>query len=434
MARQTRRAFLRQTAGGAAAAALGTFAAPAVQARGANERIVAGIAGCQRGRTDGEELRKLGATIAYACDPDRGHAENLRKRLGADHAVGDLRRILDDRAVDAIVIATPDHWHAPAALLACQAGKHVYVEKPCSHNIVEGRRMIEAARRSGLVMQVGTQTRSTKVFQDAIAMVREGAVGRVLLVKTWTSQQRKNIGHCKPSAPPAGVDYDLWVGPAPLVPFQENRFHYTWHWWYNFGTGDAGNRGVHQMDIALWGLDVKTHPTRAAGFCGKLYFDDDQQFPDTQYLTFEYPGDGAAVPKRVLVYEQRIWTPYVQEDNEDGCTFYGDEGYLTIDMQKGWKLFGRKNVLRKEGHGKYDTGDHVADFLAAIRSNRRPNADIEIGHLSATLAHLANILARTGRQQLTFDPQTEQIVDAPEANALRARTYRQGHWADVGKL
>jgi hypothetical protein len=140
------------------------------------------------------------------------------------------------------------------------------------------------------------------------------------------------------------------------------------------------------------------------------------------------------VPKRVLVYEQRIWTPYVQEDNEDGCTFYGDEGYLTIDMQKGWKLFGRKNVLRKEGHGKYDTGDHVADFLAAIRSNRRPNADIEIGHLSATLAHLANILARTGRQQLTFDPQTEQIVDAPEANALRARTYRQGHWADVGKL
>ena len=431
VSQHTRRRFLRQASAGAATVALSPFAFPALQARGANEQIVVGVAGCSRGRTDGGELKKLGAKIAYACDPDRTRAERAKEVLGAEHAVADLRRILDDRAVDAIVIATPDHWHAPAALLACQAGKHVYVEKPCSHNIVEGRRMIEAARRSGRVMQVGTQTRSTKVFQDAIALVREGAVGRVLIVKTWTSQQRVNIGHCQPSTPPAGLDYDMWVGPAPMMPFQENRLHYLWHWWYNFGTGDAGNRGVHQMDIALWGLDMKTHPTRVSGFCDKLYFDDDQQFPDTEYVTFEYPGDGAARPKQLLVYEQRIWTPYVQEGCEDGCTFYGDEGYLTIDMQKGWKLYGPKNVLRKETKGKYNTGDHAADFLDAIRTGRRPNADIEIGHLSATLGHLSNILSRTGRQQLTFDPKTEQIVDSPEANALIKRTYREGHWASL---
>ncbi len=432
MPRQTRRSFLGQTTRGTVAVAMGTFAVPAFQALGANERIVVGVAGCSRGRTVGDELRKLGCKIAYTCDPDQGRAERVKKILGADQAAADLRKILDDRTVDAIVIATPDHWHAPAALLACQAGKHIYVEKPCSHNIAEGRRMIEAARRSGRVMQVGTQTRSTKVFQEAIALVREGAVGKVLMAKTWTSQQRVNIGHRQPSQAPAGLDYDMWVGPAPMMPYQENRLHYLWHWWYNFGTGDAGNRGVHQMDIALWGLDVKTHPTRVAGFCDKLYFDDDQQFPDTQYVTFEYPAQGPQ-PKRLLVYEQRIWTPYVQEDNEDGCNFYGDEGYLTIDMQKGWKLFGRKNKLLKEGQGKYDTGDHCADFLDAIRTGRRPNADIEIGHLSATLGHLANILARTGRPSLVLDAKTEQIVGDPEANALIRRTYREGHWASVVK-
>ena len=429
MTRQTRREFLQATGLGAVGTAALAMSSPSLKAAGANERINVGVIGMSRGRILATEFSNHGANVAYICDVDNERLQLARRESKADHAVTDLRRILDDKSVDAVAIAAPDHWHAAIAILACQAGKHVYVEKPCSHNIVEGRQMIEAARRSGRVMQVGTQTRSTKVFQDAIALVREGAVGKVLIAKTWTSQQRPNIGHCQPSAPPAGVDYDLWVGPAPMVPFQENRFHYLWHWWYNFGTGDAGNRGVHQMDIALWGLDMKTHPTRVAGSCGKLYFDDDQQFPDTQYVTFEYPGDGAARPKQLLVYEQRIWTPYVQEDCEDGCTFYGDEGYLTIDMQKGWKLYGRKNVLRDEAQGKYNTGDHVADFLDAIRTDRRPNADIEIGHLSATLAHLGNILARTDRQQLTFDPKTEQIVDDPEANALIRRTYREGHWA-----
>ena len=432
MSRQTRRSFVCQ-AGRSAAVAGSVLAAPAFQARGANERFVVGMAGCSgRGIAIGKELLKLGVKVAYACDPDRNRAERARKALQADQAGPDLRRILDDPAVDAIVIAACNHWHAPAAVLACQAGKHVYVEKPCSHNIVEGRKMIEAARRSGMVMQVGSQIRGTKVFQEGIAMVREGALGNVLVAKTWVSRKRPAIGHCQPSAPPAGLDYDLWVGPAPMIPYQKNMLHYNWHWWHNFGNGDAGSRGVHQLDIALWGLGIKTHPTRITGFGDKLYFDDDKQYPDTQYATFEYPGEGSAETKRLIVYEQRIWTPYWgQIDCEDGCTFYGDKGYMTFDMHQGWKLFGPKNVLRQEAEKFFDTGEHCADFLDAIRNGRRPSADIEIGHYSAALPHLANILARTGRRQLTFDPKTERFVDAPDADALTKRTYRQGHWASL---
>ena len=431
MSQSTRRSFLRQTACGTAAAAWGALAAPAIQARGANERLVVGIAGCSdRGIAVGTELRKLGVPIACVCDPDQARAARARKLLEADQEGPDLRRILDDRAVDAIVIAARNHWHAPAAVLACQAGKHVYVEKPCSHNIAEGRRMIEAARRSGRVMQVGSQIRGTKVFQEGLALVHEGAVGKVLVAKTWVSRMRPNIGHCQPSEPPPGLDYDLWVGPAPLIPYQKNLLHYNWHWWYNFGNGDAGSRGVHQLDIALWGLDIKTHPTRITGFGEKLYFDDDKQYPDTHYVMFEYPGDGGLGSKRLIVYEQRLWSPYWgQVDCEDGCTFYGDEGYLTVDMHQGWKLFGPKSVLRRQAQKYFDTGEHCADFLEAIRNGGRPSADIEIGHLSATLPHLTNILARTGRPQLTFDPQTEKFIDAPDADALTTRTYREGHWA-----
>ncbi|MBN2309239.1 MAG: Gfo/Idh/MocA family oxidoreductase [Candidatus Hydrogenedentes bacterium] len=422
-----RRTFLKQVGAGVAGAAAISYTASSAAA-GANERISVGIMGCQRGLLVGEQFAAQGARIAYVCDPDEGRARRAREKLSAEKVVDDFRPILDDASVDVLVVAAPDHWHGPAAILACAAGKHVYVEKPCSHNIREGRLMIDAARRANVVMQVGSQSRSTPVLADGVQQVREGAIGDVLVAKAWNSQRRVNIGHESPSDPPPGFAYDLWVGPAPKPPFQKNRHHYTWHWWYDFGTGDVGNDGIHELDIACWGLGVDTHPARVSGYGSKMHFDDDQQFPDTQYATFEYP-QRASGPPRLLIYEQRIWSPYVQEGYENGNAFYGTEGYLLLSKHFGWRLFGPKNELIREEKGTYSVPDHVADFTNAIRSGKRPSADIEIGHRSATVAHLANILARAGRGTLEFDSDREQIVGDDQANAFVKRSYREDHWA-----
>jgi len=421
-----RRRFLQSTLAGAAAAAVGL---PAFQARGAADRVTVGIIGCQRGRTLFKDSAGQNLTVACVCDPDEARMKRLQKEAKAPQAVADMRRIFDDRAIDVVWVAAPDHWHAAAAIRAAEAGKHVYVEKPCSHNIREGRLMIEAARRTKRVMQVGSQTRGTAVFQHAVQLLREGAVGTILAGKAWTCQKRVNIGHQQPSAPPPGFDYDQWVGPAPMCPFQSNRHHYTWHWWYDFGTGDAGNRGVHEMDVALWGMNITTHPTQVIGYNEKLYFDDDQQFPDTQYVTFEFAAPGTPHGKQILTYEQRIWSPSLQDKLGDANAFYGTDGYMILSKHTGWQLFDPKGRLLKEEQGLYSVTEHMADFLDAIRNDRRPVADIEIGHRSATLAHLANILAKSGRATLKFDPQTEHVVNDPQADALTQRTYRAGHWA-----
>ncbi len=427
MKRTTRREFLEQGCLGAAGTVAWSLAAPAVQSAEANQRPVVALVGCGgRGRGVAQEMRSLGARIAYVCDPDAGRAEQAQKQLAAAQVAGDLRRALDDKAVDVVLVATPDHWHGPATLLACDAGKHVYVEKPCAHNIREGRLMVEAARRSDRVVQVGTQTRSSPVIQKAIQMIREGAIGDILVAKAWNSQRRANIGHTEPSDPPLGFDYDMWVGPAPRVPYRSNCHHYTWHWWYNFGTGDAGNDGIHELDVARWGLGVDTHPSGASGYGSKMFFDDDQQFPDTQYVTFEYAGEG---PKRLLIYEHRIWSPYRQQTYENGNAFYGTKGMLLLGKHDGWRLFGERNKLIAEEPARGVTTPHVEDFFDAVKTGRKPNADIEIGHLSATLAHLANILARTGRGTLGFDPAKEKICDDAETAKLVRRTYRDGHWA-----
>ncbi len=423
-----RRSFLKQSGALAAGAAAVSWSAPPARAAGANERIVLGVLGGSRGLSDGMAMARHGAHIAYVCDPDEARLNKMRDEAKAEHAVSDMRRIFDAPDVDAVVVGTPDHWHGPATLLACDAGKHVYVEKPCSHNIREGRLMVETARRTKRVVQVGSQSRSTTFIKQAMRLLREGAIGDILIAKAWNSQRRANIGHQQPSDPPAGFDYDLWVGPAPMRPYQSNCHHYTWHWWYDFGTGDVGNDGVHELDIARWGLGVDGHPTRASGSGAKVYFDDDQQFPDTQYVTFDYPAAEGGKP-RTLVYEHRIWTPYRQEGHENGNAFYGTEGYLILGKGSAWQLFGPKNTLIKEAEGRFSVGEHVLNFFDAIRSGERPSADIEIGHGAATLAHLANLVARTGQGSLDFDPETEQITNAPEANALVKRSYREGHWA-----
>jgi len=430
-----RREFLHQAGLGAlATVATSQLVAPA-RAAGANERVRIGLIGCGgRGTGVATTFTKLpNAQIVYACDPDSTRAAATAEKLASasgnkPQAVQDLRKVLDDKQVDAVIVATPDHWHGPATLLALEAGKHVYVEKPCSHNIREGRLMIEAARRKNLVVQTGTQSRSGPHIIEAFDRLKSGEIGEILVAKAWNSQRRKNIGHSTPSEPPKEIDYDLWVGAAPFVPYQANRLHYSWHWWHSFGTGDFGNDGVHDVDLAQAGLGVTGHPSRVVASGGKYFFDDDQQFPDTITALFEYPGAAKAGGPKQLIFEMRIWSPYRQEGYENGCAYYGTDGMMLLGKGDNWQLFGPRGKLLGSGKAEDREVPHARNFIECTASGARPNADIEIGHASATLCHLGNLAVRTGRA-LTFDPKTEQIVGDEEANKLVGREYRAGHWA-----
>jgi predicted dehydrogenase len=424
--------MLERGAAGAAALTLGGG-----PVRGSTGRRVAiGLIGA--GGMGGNHLRLLSGRgdveIAAICDVDRDRLAEatavVAKQSGRKpEAVTDLRRVLDDRHIEAIWIATPDHWHAPAAILALDAGKHVYVEKPCCHNLREGREMVRAVARSGKHLQVGTQSRSTAVVREAIARVHGGAVGEVLVAKAWNSQRRRSIGKTGPSEPPPQLDFDLWLGPAPAVPYRSNLLPGVWRWWYDFGCGDIGNDGIHDLDVACWGLDVDTHPGRIACLGGKSFFDDDQQFPDTQYAVFEYPDAAGPGRAKQLIFEQRIWSPYVQEGYENGAAFYGTEGMLVIGHSVGWTLYGPRNRKIAERTGEADLAAHHQNFLDCVRGeSKAPNADVNAGHRSAALVHLANIAARVGRV-LRFDPRAETIVGDDEAAALVGRRYREGHWA-----
>ena len=404
-----------------------------LRAASPNEKVSLGIIGPGgMGRNHIVNINKRkDVEIAFVCDPDTSHQANAAKLVESGTGikpkqVGDLREILEVKSVDAVFIATPDHWHAPAAILAAEAGKHVYVEKPCSHNVHEGRLMIEAARRNKRVMQVGTQSRSTKHVMKAMELLHNGAIGRVLVAKAWNSQKRSSIGKAAPSAPPSHLDFETWLGPASKLPYQRNMLHGIWRWWRAFGTGDMGNDGVHDLDIARWGLGVTTHPRRIAALGGKYFFDDDQQFPDTQNVLFEYAPSAEDGRPRQLIFEQRIWAPYFEQGYENGNAFYGTNGFMLLGKHGGWKLIGSRNKLREQMSGSPDLRAHHDDFFRSIREGGTPNADIEIGHLSSSLCHLGNIATRIGRV-LEFDPKHEQIADDVEANAMLSREYRK-HW------
>ena len=425
-----RRTFLKTAGLGAAALAV---TPPTASAGG--DRIRVGVIG--PGGMGSHHLKQLvgrkDVVVTHVCDPDQQRlaaAAGVVEKAGkAPRAGKDMRQVFDDKDVDAVFIATPDHWHAPAAILALDAGKHVYVEKPCSHNIREGRLMMDAVQRSGKQLQVGTQSRSTAVVREAMERLHQGEIGDVLVAKAWNSQLRRSIGKTKPTAPPAHLDFDLWVGPAPLVPYRTNLLHGVWRWWHDFGAGDIGNDGVHDVDVACWGLGVTTQPSRITCLGGKYFFDDDQQWPDTQYAVFEYPVEGKPGVMKQLIFEQRIWSPYVQEGYENGAAFYGTKGMLIIGHTVGWKLYGPKNKLVAERTGGVDLPAHHTNFFDCVRGKqKRLNADALAGHLSASLCHLANIAARVGRV-LHFDPKTEQVTNDKEAAALVRRQYRAGHWA-----
>ncbi len=409
----------------------GAVAATAARrlAMAASDKVNIGIVGVGgRGRDLLQSYGKInGVTVKYFCDADNASLEKaqgiaLKMGIPKPAEVSDMRRVLDDKDVDAVVVATPDHWHAPAAILAADAGKDVYVEKPASHNIREGRLMIDAARRNGRLMQVGTQSRSRASTVRAVELAKSGKIGKVLMAKAWNVQLRVDIGHKEDGPVPPGVDYETWLGPAPWIPFNENRFHYKWHWHWHFGTGDAGNDGVHQMDVARWALGV-SYPVRVSGSGRKVFFRDDQQTPDTMLATFDYE-DGKS-----MIWEQRIWNPYRMEEVENGVAIYGTEGMIRIgsyNRRWGYKVFDRDGrMIQHDDAGDGET-PHEQKFIECIRSRKLPPADIMEGHLSAIHAHLANIVARTGRN-VSFDQETETIPDDSGANLHVRRAYRT-HW------
>ncbi len=409
------------------AAAAGTLKAGG-RKRDLNDTVTLAIMGLRgQGRSLTRQFASLpDVDIVFLCDVDeRVLGEPARLVEGVKgrrpRLISDIRRALDDKSVDAVVVATPDHWHGPATLLACQAGKDVYVEKPPAHNFREGQMMVEASRRYGRVVQVGTQYRSLPSTQRAIEYIRTGRIGKVLMAKAWNVQLRENIGHRNDSEPPPEVDYETWVGPAPMLPFNENRFHYKWHWHWNFGTGDIGNDGIHQLDLCRWALGVE-YPTEVSGMGRKLFFEDDQQTPDTMSINFNYPN-------RVIVFEMRTWNPYGMAGTDNALAVYGSEGCVHIGRwngRSGFKVFdGSGHLVHYDGTNEPHT--HAQNFIDCIRSRKTSNADIETGHISATLSHLGNIVARTGRH-LRFDGEGGTIPGDEEARNLLGREYRD-HWA-----
>jgi predicted dehydrogenase len=406
---------------------------PKSHAAEASERVRIGVIGC--GNQGGSHIKSLldlkDAEVAYVADVDPQRLERAVNDSGGAKGVADFRRILDDKSVDAVTIATPDHWHVPAALLAIAAGKHVYVEKPCSQNVREGQLLVAAAKRHKAVVAQGTQSRSSPSIQQAMKLLHDGLIGDVLIAKCWNWQMRKDIGRKEPSEPPAGVDYDTWVGPAEWMPFQSNRFHYDWHWWYNFGCGDLGNDGIHEFDYALWGLGVETHPSLISASGGKYFFDDDQQFPDTQQVTFEYPGDGKTGDRRMLIYEQRLWSTTYPFNVDSGAEYFGTKGRVFLSKRGKFEAFGERNKrldVKLDGAPKSNVTENQRNWIDCIKSGGVPNANVEIAHRTATAAHLGNLATRLQRT-LHFDPAEERIVGDDEANSLLARKYREGgHW------
>lgn len=420
-----RRNFLQTAAVGSAALAAGVRGAEQQSAApgGAMAKIVVGVMGMGgRGVELARQFQQQPNTeVAYVCCADRrrmeGAADAIEKLSGRrPKTVVDFRRILDDKSVDVLVCAACDHWHAPATIMACAAGKHVYVEKPCCHNPREGELQIEAARKYRRVVQVGTQRRSWPAMIAAMEKLREGAIGRVIFSRSWYNNVRGSIGRGKPAPVPDWLDWELWQGPAPRRPYRDNIVHYNWHWFWHWGTGEIGNNGVHGIDLSRWGLGVD-FPVHVSSGGGRYRWDDDCETPDTQVVTFDF-GD------RMIVWECRNWHPRGPEGEPFGAIFYGEQGTLALSGG-GYKIFDLKNKLVEEKSAPGGDAQHIANFLAAIREGTAANASIEVHYPSTLLCLLGAIAHRTGRS-LKCDPKTGRILGDPEAAALWSRQYEPG--------
>ncbi len=436
---KSRREFLKK--GSVAFAAGGMVSQFDRKARAAaSERVRVGIMGAGGRATSlisSFAANKSVEVVAIAeVDASRLPAalESATKLQGkAPRGESDFRKLIDDKSIDALVVGTPDQWHAIPTILACQAGKDVYVEKPDSHNIVEGMRMVAAMRKHKCVVQMGSQHRSLKRLQSAIEFVKSGQLGRVVVAKGWESSKQGDIGFPKDEAPPSGVDYDMWLGPALKRPFNRNRFHGKWRWNYDYGNGDLGNDGVHRLDwaVALLNAASVTHgdpsiglPSTVFANGGKWYFDDAQDFPDTMQVNYEF---GTGKKTKLLTYEMRIWAPYAYLGESEGAAVFGDKGYIVMGNQ-GWKAYAKDGKVLGQGEGDAHEAPHVQNFIDCIKSRAKPYCDLEtVGHPASVLCHAGNISARVGRK-LTLDAATETFVGDADANALRARVEYRKPW------
>lgn len=440
--KSNRRDFINKTLTGTAALSAGGilpgFTAKSYAAvAGANDRIKVGMMGVNsRGKAlAGQFAKQLNCEVLYVCDVDSRAAESCIDSVAElqntrPKAAPDFRKALEDKELDALVVAAPDHWHAPAAILACKAGKHVFLEKPVSHNPHEGEILVAAAKKYGSVIQVGNQRRSWNVVVEAIQDLHAGLIGRPYFAKAWYANNRPSIGYGKVTAVPSWLDYDLWQGPAPRKPYKDNLIHYNWHWFWDWGTGEAGNNATHMIDLARWGLGVE-YPIRVSSGGGRYRYKDDWQTPDTQTITMDFNNNTS------IVWEGRSCNDHPIEGSSVGVIFYGDNGSLVI-LGNAFTVYDIKNKVVKEVTSEYivDPLDfmnpsenldevHIRNFLDGIRKKATLNADVLSGHISSLLCLLGNIALRT-ENTLHIDPANGHIKNDQAAMKLWTREYQPG--------
>ncbi len=408
------------------AAGLLVSAATQVRVLSAQEKkkqVTLGVMGLSRGQSLAMDFARFdGVEVKYLCDVDQKRASNVGKLLAEQtgkeaQVIGDFRKILEDATVDALVCAAPNHWHGPATIMACKAGKHVYVEKPCSHNPQEGEWMVAAAKKFGRCVQMGTQRRSEPSMQEGMEKLHGGALGNVHLARCYYNGLRPSIGIGAEAKVPDGIDYELWQGPAPHKPFRDNYLPYNWHWFWHWGGGELANNGVHGLDICRWGMHVD-YPKRVVSSGGRYWFKDDQETPDTHSVCFEFDSG-----------KQITWDSLSCNKHSPGffCCFYGDAGTMEVQEDGTYVVFDKKDEKIDEGKQPARANgqvEHLQNFIAAIRANdpSQLNQPILEGHKSTLLCHLGNIAYRTG-QTVNCDPANGHVLGDKDQQALWQREY-----------
>lgn len=417
----TRRNFLETAAVGSAVTAWHVNTASAGTSDG-DRKVTIGVMGLSRGRSLAQTFAKqANVEVKYLCDVDKSRATSVQALIGdmdgqSPTAIADFRRILDDPAVDALICAAPNHWHGPATILGCQAGKHVYVEKPCSHNPQEGEMMVAASRKHKKAVQMGTQRRSAPGTIAGVKAIHEGKIGRALYARSWYANTRGSIGKGKTVPVPTKLDFDLWQGPAPKIDYVDNLVHYNWHWRWDWGNGELGNNGVHALDLCRWALDVD-YPVRVTSSGGRYFFEDDQQTPDTHCVNYEF-ADG-----RQIMWEGLSCNRMGINGSGFGVTIHGETGTIAL-TEGGYIHYDKQGKEVNKVSGSRGDSEHVANFLNAIRTDDPTscNQDIVSGHRSTLLCHLGNISHRVGRV-LHCDPVNGHIQKDEPAHALWSREY-----------